>query len=746
MIKFTHCYAKGVAKKYELVGGELIKSAASPFRSGPYQTIAVNSMQELAKFINKRRPGDIILAGVNLSQEAGTIGYEIGHVRRQKHIFQFSKHDKGLLVVDSDNLSSLGVNSKVELDNAIDKLFGAADYCISPSASSGISTDAKGGILKGVHTFLFVEKAQEIPDMLEILHKRSVLLGYVHPTITASGLVLIRSLVDLAMKTPNQPCFEGGAICGDGVSQNRSIEYWQTTNKPAFLNLQPLSDKEEAKYLKLIQEQEETVALEAREIREGWIEKQSKTILAGNRFPKNTKATISKSLYSERPTLPREFEILTDKHGIKTVAELLADPAYFHEATCADPFDPDYGRAKAKIYLLNQSVMPTIHSFAHGGRIYLLKENPFEDGSKKSAVKLSGSTEEDIDADKTDCILGRLKKLSATGDSREMRAQMLKDKFVIEGLAILGQWTTFYAAPNTGKTLIALAGLRVQIESGEILGENVFYVNADDSYNAAVAKIEIAEDFGMEMLVPNHNEFKSNDMIPILKELTEQHKARNKIVVLDTLKKFTDLMDKKSATAFGHVAREFVAAGGTLICLAHTNKHKNSDGRGVYAGTSDISDDADCYYIVDKVQFDQPSGTHVVEFINHKSRGDVEPSVSYQYIRSLGESYLDLLNSVKRLDPTALDRIKSQSEFDKQLELDFELIEAICEAIRSSPLAKSELITKVNKSSGFSHNKIRGALKRYSGSCYTEGSRWEGVVSAHNKTVYKIVNPPSLVS
>lgn len=747
MIKFTHCHSKGVAKRYELVEGKLIKTAADPFRTGPYKTISVDSMRSFAKFLTSCTPGDVLLAGINRSQQTGTIGFETGHVRRQKHIFPFAENESGVLVVDSDNLTNLGISSRNEFENAIDKLFGDFDHCISPSASSGISTDTECGLFKGVHTFLFVKRAQKIPDMLEILHKRSVLLGYVYPTITASGLVLTRSLVDLAMKTPNQPCFEGGAIRGEGVSQSRKIEYTQAKGKPTFLKLKPLSEKEEAKYLQRIREQEDSVALEAREIREAWVEKQGKKILKGERNSANTKANLSKLLASERPTLPREFEILTDKHGIKTVAELLGDPEYFHEATCADPFDPDYGRAKAKIYLLDQNVMPAIHSFAHGGRVYFLEVNPFVDGCNIAAVQQSDSPSvTDTGEENIDCILTRLKKLSATGDSQEMKAQMLKDKYVIEGLAILGQFTTFYAAPNTGKTLITLAGIKAQIESGEILGKDVFYVNADDSYNAAVAKIEIAEECGMEMLVPNQNGFKTKDMIPILEELTNQQKARDKVVVLDTLKKFTDLMDKRSAAAFGNVAREFVAGGGTLICLAHTNKHKNSDGRGVYAGTSDISDDADCYYIIDKIQFDQTSGTHVVEFINHKSRGDVEASISYRYTRFLGESYLDLLNSVEKVDSTTLDEIKSQAAFDERLNRDIELIEAICEAIRSDPLPKSELITKVNKSSGFSHNKIREALKRYAGSCYKKGARWEGMTGAHNKIVYNLVDPPSLFS
>ena len=52
--------------------------------------------------------------------------------------------------------------------------------------------------------------------------------------------------------------------------------------------------------------------------------------------------------------------------------------------------------------------------------------------------------------------LDRLHGFSITGSSQTMRQQMLDDMFVLKDIAILGQWTTLYAAPNTGKTLLTL--------------------------------------------------------------------------------------------------------------------------------------------------------------------------------------------------------------------------------------------------------------------------------------------------
>lgn len=44
-----------------------------------------------------------------------------------------------------------------------------------------------------------------------------------------------------------------------------------------------------------------------------------------------------------------------------------------------------------------------------------------------------------------------LHNLSIVGDLAEMKAKMLADVFVLDGVALLGQLTVIYAKPNAGK-------------------------------------------------------------------------------------------------------------------------------------------------------------------------------------------------------------------------------------------------------------------------------------------------------
>jgi len=739
MIHFTHFNSPNVAKRYELVNEHAVKKPAATFKSGPYKKTSVTSMGEFAVFLKTLQPGDFITAGVNQNQPSGMCGLGEKDVHRTKENFQFASGELGLVIIDSDNLGALNLHDTNSFAKALELLIGDADYSLSPSASSGITVNSIVGPIKGMHAFVFIHDASQIPETLEILHKRSVLMGYGYPLVTKAGVILIRSLVDTAMKTPNQPCFEGGAILAEGLTQDRKISYRQHCDEPRYLNVVPLSLEEDAEFEIKTKELTDSVAEAAAAIRASWLEEHGKKLAAKGFEPGTIKNILDAALSVERPILSSDFEIYTDNYGIKTVRELLADPEVYHEATCGDPLDPDDGVGKAKIYTLNKDGRPAIHSFAHGGATYILEEDLFTDLTKENCADTSISPI----TSEPKCILDLLTSYSATGDSEQMKSQMLEDKFVLLGLAIAGQWTTLYASPNTGKTLITIAELRKQIECGSVSGADVFYVNADDSYNAAVIKIEIAEQFGMHMLIPNHRNFKAKNMLPLIRGLIEQKKARNKIIVLDTLKKFTDLMDKKSASEFGNIAREFIAAGGTLICLAHTNKHKDADGKGIYAGTSDIVDDSDCVYIIDKIGVDDLTGKHVVEFTNIKARGDVHTTASFEYTRDAGQTYQQLLGSVVRMDSQAVEVVKKKTAIEKQLELDEELIDAIRDCINAGPLPKNEMISKINKDSGFTHKQIRQVLRRYTGYSYADGARWAEAKGDKNKSIFTLLHPPS---
>jgi len=341
--------------------------------------------------------------------------------------------------------------------------------------------------------------------------------------------------------------------------------------------------------------------------------------------------------------------------------------------------------------------------------------------------------------------LDQLTKCSITGASKALRQKMLADRFVLRGIAILGQWTTLYGSPNSGKTLLTNWLLREAIEANEIESEMVYYINADDHYRGLVEKTELAEEWCMHMIAPHHNDFSVSQVPELMLEMAKDGSANGVIFVLDTLKKFTDLMDKRAASDFGMAARGFVSAGGTLIALAHTNKHKNADGKAVYSGTSDIVDDSDCCYVIDKISEVEKDGRtlHTVEFSNIKARGDVEPTVGFTYEKQPGQAYIELLDSVKRIGSEDVAKVRAAAEAKERLVDDEPVIEAVCAVIAEGTTSKDELIKAVKSRAEASTTRIKEVLERRTGHAYFLGDRWTVRKGAHNKHEYAVLQAPS---
>ena len=159
------------------------------------------------------------------------------------------------------------------------------------------------------------------------------------------------------------------------------------------------------------------------------------------------------------------------------------------------------------------------------------------------------------------------------------------------------------------------------------------------------------------MLAAGYRDFTVNMFLSIVSDLVKNDQARGVVVILDTLKKFVDLMDKGNASRFTGIIREFIVKGGTLIALAHTNKNPGTNGKQVYGGTTDIIDDFDCAYTLATIS--KESGEKVVEFENIKRRGNVVDTAAYRYNTDHKLSYAEILLSVSPVDHVAVRTIET---------------------------------------------------------------------------------------
>ncbi|POZ51172.1 bifunctional DNA primase/polymerase [Methylovulum psychrotolerans] len=331
-----------------------------------------------------------------------------------------------------------------------------------------------------------------------------------------------------------------------------------------------------------------------------------------------------------------------------------------------------------------------------------------------------------------------LAQFSLKGRSNEMEKKMLADKFVLGHIAIYGQATAIYAKPNTGKTLLTLWLLIQAIGEGAIEGADIFYINADDDYKGLVEKLKLAERHGFHMLAPGHGGFDTKAFLLYVQTMIKEDTAHGQIIILDTLKKFTDLMDKKTSTEFMRVGRAFVANGGTLILLAHTNKNRDGEGKVVFGGTSDIVDDVDCAYTLDEVGSAQ--GKKSVLFENIKARGDVDSEAGYTYSTAQGQTYEQRLNSIESLDKTTAEQAKQERRTNEQMEKDRPVISAILEALEQGDTLKTDLVDDAHRNGGFSKAQVNKVLAAYTGSDYGKGHRWYIVPGNRNAKTYSALD------
>ena len=177
--------------------------------------------------------------------------------------------------------------------------------------------------------------------------------------------------------------------------------------------------------------------------------------------------------------------------------------------------------------------------------------------------------------------------------------------------------------------------------------------------------------------------------------------------------------------------------------MAHTNKHAGADGKSVYSGTSDIVDDSDCCFVINKVCGKEDGGktTETVEFCNIKARGDVATEIGFTFSKERGQSYRALLDSIVRLGRDALEVTRSQSQLAQELEDDASAIQIICGLISQGVNSKDQLIKNARKQTDESTDRIRKLIDKRTGEVFDLGHRWREVKGAHNKSIFSVLGP-----
>ncbi|MEH6616519.1 MAG: hypothetical protein V7699_01625 [Porticoccus sp.] len=336
-------------------------------------------------------------------------------------------------------------------------------------------------------------------------------------------------------------------------------------------------------------------------------------------------------------------------------------------------------------------------------------------------------------------VLEKLRALSINSHVDEMRKTAKNAIHIAGRMALAGQITVFFAGPNTGKTLITLKLIAEAVANGTA-GKNVYHINLDDTYEGLITKADIGNRHGVEVLTQNKFPSPNENFAELVAALVKEDTASETVFIMDTIKKFVDVMDKKASSQFMNTCRKLTSAGGSIIALAHTNKNKDGDNKAIPAGTSDVLDDCDCAYVMDIVDEQKVVGgtMRTVEFRQEKSRGPVVQEALYSYTKYDDSDYERMFYSVKLIDGNEADLLRARTALNIERDKDANLIKVICDALKSSSeWIQKDLVIEITNDASFPRRKVHDCLKRWS--CPAdEGGLWAMSKGPHNSNIFKL--------
>jgi hypothetical protein len=225
-----------LSKRFSLDNeGKLVKGSGGNMRSGLAELLHIQNLSELKNVIGELNINQALAFGVPKGASVGQslrvltkrgVNSNPDAISRSRKFFEYPGK-RGVLLLDYDPPKNLGHSpSPTELRGMLIQVAPALaqrEMLISASASSFIYKDDGTRLngLRGMHIFLSVADAGDIPAIGAAIDALCWLKGLGHVEISQNGAKLLRSLVDTSVWQPERLSFDAGAHCGSGLYQRR---------------------------------------------------------------------------------------------------------------------------------------------------------------------------------------------------------------------------------------------------------------------------------------------------------------------------------------------------------------------------------------------------------------------------------------------------------------------------------------------------------------------------------------------
>jgi hypothetical protein len=289
-----------------------------------------------------------------------------GSISRTSDNFKYPENS--LLLFDYDpserGQTINNVEDFIKIIESINPQLKHCAYISKPSASSGIKLKDKiVNDNKGLHIYFAIQG--DLQKYAKTLFQRLVLDGYGHVFISASGSRQVRSIFDTTVHKSERLDFVAPAIVelpltidkNSHVYSKRPGGYIDTSGLPNLT--QGELDKYNAICIELLND----ATNDAYAIRELYLVKHSRTT---NKPIERLRLDYQ---LGDSGEIDFDHQLVKNDGTLFSFSEALDSEFKYHKLSMRDPFEPDYGKDKAMLFI-NKDGSLAIHSYCHGETTY----------------------------------------------------------------------------------------------------------------------------------------------------------------------------------------------------------------------------------------------------------------------------------------------------------------------------------------------------------------------------------------
>jgi len=369
-----------LTKEYSVSDGDLHKEYPGTIYQG-YAYRDCVPLSKIAEGITKATSHHALCPGVCHHDVAaitvkGRDKPDEGLYARSKEHFKFEPNLPALVIFDYDpdvrgfSLSSPGELLKVV--GAIHSSVTASAHVLKPSASAGIRYADTNDLIaptQGFHIYLPALDGSDIPRYMDVLFKRLVLAGYGHIKISKSGSLLVRTIIDGAIKSPERIDYVAPAIIGQGLVRDPVLVQFVPGGYLDTSTLLNLTEEEESTYQSIV----DTLKIESSD----------QAMLVRNQYAKQKAADTGHPIQEVLEALKQsdkgylthtQLLVLNDGSSL-LVKDVFSNPKGWHCTSMRDPFEQEKGPDKAMLFC-NEDGSIVLHSFVGGEHTYKLQNKP----------------------------------------------------------------------------------------------------------------------------------------------------------------------------------------------------------------------------------------------------------------------------------------------------------------------------------------------------------------------------------